>query len=341
MIIPSVKITPVADLHCDLLSYLARGPSSTPHDPAVRCSIPQMREGGVKLQTLAIFTETVEGSSQRGQLQANAFRSLLKNYSDVFYALREPSDLERFPDPAAIAVILAIENASAFAEEDEDLELAFERLRKIHKKVGKVLYVSLTWNTDNRFGGCCYSTVGLKPDGKRLLDLLAQNNIAVDLSHASDRLAHDIFDYIDKHGLPLRVIASHSVMRAIFNAPRNLPDEIAKEIIKRGGLIGLNFVAKFIGPKMDMFLKHLERVLLFCGSKNVCFGADFFYDDDLPAGYRTTEKSFYDDFGNASSYPRLLQMIRRELHLPEEIVNELAHNNLVNFLRSTDAPKLM
>ena len=115
------------------------------------------------------------------------------------------------------------------------------------------MYVSFTWNMENRFGGGALTTVGLKDDGKRLLEVLATNRIAVDLSHASDRLAYDIFNYIDKHKLDMKVIASHSVMRAIHHAPRNLPDEIAKEIIKRKGIIGLNFIAKFIGPDMKAF----------------------------------------------------------------------------------------
>ena len=48
----------VADFHCDLLSYLAEDAKRTPHDLASRASIPQLQAGGVKLQTLAIFTKT-------------------------------------------------------------------------------------------------------------------------------------------------------------------------------------------------------------------------------------------------------------------------------------------
>jgi microsomal dipeptidase-like Zn-dependent dipeptidase len=294
-----------------------------------------MHQGGVKLQTLAIFTETTPGSSQRGLLQANAFKALPKEYPGIYYPIREDADFERFPDPSAIGICLAIENASSFAEEDDDLDSALKALERIHKKVGKVVYVSFTWNMENRFGGGAHTAVGLKSDGKHLLEALAAHNIAVDLSHASDRLAYEIFDYIDKHNLAIKVIASHSVMRAIYDVPRNLPDEIAKEIIKRGGVIGLNFIAKFIGSNMNQFLKHLDRLLMFGGSDSVCFGADFFYEDDIPESHRSPEKLFFDDYGDASTYPKLLAMIRKELKLPEEIVTNLASGNLVAFLRKS------
>lgn len=323
-----MKSTPIADLHCDMLSYLSRGPSCTAHDPVVRCSIPQMLQGGVALQTMAIFTETQPGSAAKGKLQADKYKVLAKEYPDVFVSFRERDDL----NGKKIATCVAVENASSFAEEDDDLEEAFKALTKIHKKVGKIVYVSFTWNSENRFGGGAHTDVGLKADGRALLELLEREGIAVDLSHASDRLANEIFDYIDKKGLDLRVIASHSVMRAVHEASRNLPDAIAKEIIRRKGVIGLNFIAKFIGPRMDLFLKHLERLLLFGGVDNVCFGADFFYDDDIPVAYRTAENLFFPEYGNASTYPKLLGMIRRELKLPEEVITRLASENLLAFL---------
>ena len=71
--------------------------------------------------------------------------------------------------------------------------------------------------------------------------------IAIDLSHTSDFLAHDILNYIDKMGLNVRTIASHSNFRKIAEVVRNLTDEIAKEILKRGGVIGFNLFKSFVG----------------------------------------------------------------------------------------------
>ncbi len=328
-----VQTLPIADLHCDLLTYLCRGAPCTPYDPVVRCSIPQLRQGGVRLQTMAIFTLTEPGSSQQGLSQAQLFKTLPKAYPDDFFFVRESDDVKHLLETNKIAICLAVENSSSFAEEDDDLETALALLLRFHKNMGRLLYVSLTWNDENRFGGGAHTSIGLKQDGRRLLDFLSQHRIAVDLSHASDRLAYDIFEHIEKQRLPLKVIASHSVMRQIHEVPRNLPDPIAQEIIRRGGVIGLNWIAKFIGPRMDYFLKHLDRLLLMGGAEHVCFGADFFYEDDVPAAHRTAGTFFFPDFGDASRYPRLLQMIRQELHLPEEVLSRLAYGNFLNFVQ--------
>jgi len=38
-----------------------------------------------------------------------------------------------------------------------------------------------------------------------------------------------------------------------------LPDELTKELIKRGAVIGLNFVRHFIGDNPEDFLEHIEH----------------------------------------------------------------------------------
>jgi len=107
MLIQNSKVCPpIADLHCDLLLYLSLDRKRTPYDPPVRCSIPQLRQGNVKIQTMAIYTETVEGSVKSGISQVEAFLNLLKNHSDVFERIQENSN--------KIGIIPAIENASAF-----------------------------------------------------------------------------------------------------------------------------------------------------------------------------------------------------------------------------------
>ena len=53
---------PIFDLHCDLLHYLAEDSSHSADDGVVGCSLPQLRRGGIALQTFAIYTPTEVGS---------------------------------------------------------------------------------------------------------------------------------------------------------------------------------------------------------------------------------------------------------------------------------------
>lgn len=320
---------PIADLHCDLLHYLTKSPERTAYDLRVPCGIPQLQEGGVKLQTMAIFCETYPDSSAFGVRQAQLFHQLPKNYPEVFYQPVNFSECYLHPK---IAIAAAIENASAFMEESEDFEEGIKRFNRIRRLTGRLLYVSMTWNSENRFGGGVQSSVGLKEDGKRLLELFHKHRIPLDISHASDRLVEESLDYIDKHGLKVEVVASHSNMRAVENVPRNLPDEFVKEIILRNGIIGFNFFQPFVGMnKLENFVMHFEHLLKLGGLHHCAFGADFFCGEDFISSFTTQDKYFFREYRDASSYPQLLNLWKFAFNLSEEEIYRVAYQNLVDF----------
>lgn len=325
----------LTDLHCDLLWYLSLDPKRTATDPEARCAIPQLREGRVKVQTMAIFVETNPESYLSAQKQAEIFRKLPATYPDEFRFIHQLSDLDDLHNQEKIGIVPAIENASAICDENESLEEALKKLTMQQKKIGRLLYVSPTWNSENRFGGGASTKVGLKDDGKVLVDYLNERRIALDFSHTSDYLAYDLLNYIDKKGLRLPLIASHSNMRAVTNVPRNLPDEIAREIIQRDGLIGINFVRSFVGnDSPNYFSRHLEHLFKLGGERNVCFGADFFCVDDLPLDIRKPlDATFFPGYNHAGTYGKVLEAWKRELSLSDENLEAACHGNFLSFLR--------
>jgi len=314
----------IYDLHSDLLSYLASHPLRLAYDAEARCSIPQLLAGGVKLQTFAIFTTTNPRSVKNGSAQAKAYKSLSKRYAGYFEPYLQGTK-------APIATLLAIENASSFCSEEEPLEQGIARLKNIVNEVDKPLYISLTWNTENRFGGGSATKIGLKEDGKRLLEKMQGQSFAIDLSHTSDKLAHDILTFIDRKKLSYKVMASHSNLRKVQNVPRNLPDEIADEIVKRGGIIGLNFIRNFLGDSMHSFLKHVEYALKRGYGENLALGADFFYERNIPKiFYKPGEKHYFEGFDTAASYPKLVALLTRAF--TQQQAEKIAHGNLQKLL---------
>ena len=145
---------PVIDMHCDLLCYLANDPSRSALSPDVRCSLPQLRAGNVKLQTMAIFTETEPNSTQKAKSQMAHFEQLPKHYPQDFQIFKKGDSLEDLFPNDKIKILLAIENASGFFEEDEPIEQGFKRIETAENK-SKILYISFTWNFENRFRGRC------------------------------------------------------------------------------------------------------------------------------------------------------------------------------------------
>ncbi|MGC1878212.1 MAG: membrane dipeptidase [Rhabdochlamydiaceae bacterium] len=321
---------PIIDLHSDLLSYLSDRPNRSPVDPISRSSYPQLTQGNVKLQTLAIFSKTETKSVENGRKQIDHFFKLISHYPTMFAPF--PLDAQK-PE---VHLIPAFENGSAFASETEPLSDVIQRLEGYLKALGHLFYISLTWDEENRFGGGNRSTSGLKADGKRLVEWMHGKRIALDFSHTSDKLAYDLLNFIDQSGCDLPIIASHSNFRAISEYPRNLPDDLAKEIIRRKGLIGLNLFAPFI-HKTDPFaiVRQVEYGLALGGENALSFGADFFCDSDFPdimAKYQRST-SFYPQFSDSSSYPILLELFAEHLKLNEQQLHKVASQNALHFLK--------
>ena len=323
-------MTLVGDLHCDLLSYLAHDDKRGVHADESRCSLSQLKKGNVILQTLAVFTETGKRAVASAEKQFTIFRTLPQIHPDGFERLTEL----KFPELQKIKrqkvhIVAAIENASGLCNETETLENCFSRLDQYINMAGPLVYVSLTWNHENRFGGGNYTKVGLKKEGELLLEYLEGKQIAIDLSHTSDALACDILNHIDKKKLNLIPIASHSNFRAISNQPRNLPDEIAKEVLKRGGVVGLNFFKRFIGKNYpDDFMRQVDYARSLGALNHYCFGADFFYDADLPTSLYPFP-FYYEPFSNAGCYPDLVAYLSQVFTKQE--LEKISHHNLADF----------
>lgn len=306
----------IFDLHCDLLLFLAKNEARSIFQSEARCSVPQLQSGGVRFQTLALFAMTKPDSAEWGRKQIAALKKIQAPFKE-----------------SGITIRPAIENGSILVEEEEPLSLAFERFTHYEKEVGPFLYISLTWNGENRFGGGNGATVGLKKDGEALLEFLSGKKIAIDFSHTSDQLAWDILNYIDKKKLSLMPIASHSNFRAIANNPRNLPDALAQEIFRRKGVIGLNFIRAFTNADFEKTFFHMvEHGIKLGGEEHLGLGADFFCDEDVGVESAHLKPFFHAGFDNASCYPRVLQTL--STHFSEKFLCNLSSGNCKKFFET-------
>ncbi len=319
---------PIIDLHCDLLTYLLMNRAARPDDKAFGASFNYLKEGAVGMQVMAIYTGVEPESSKKGLEQSIIYNRMLKEYSSDVYQASEDFSAGK----EGIGTVASLESASGICNEEEPLDNAFKNLETILKNVGRLFYISFTHHLENRFGGGNYAEAGLKPDGEALLDYMHNTQIAIDLSHTSDALAHDILDYTYKKGLNVPVIASHSNFREIWDHPRNLTRENAQEIINRGGLIGVNFLRAFLNDEEpEALLDHIKYGFeLKGGDKAMAFGADFFYTGDFPNPER--DPYYFPQHENATKYHSILANLKDALSF-EELAG-LAYKNVERFIAS-------
>ena len=321
---------PVIDLHCDLLAHMLEVPNPDPFKrEGIGCSFPALAEGNVKLQVMAIFTATQKGSTALAVRQSEIFASFLTQFPNDCNLIHDVSSLNQIATSSKLGMIAAIENASGFCEEDEPLEIGLERLEQIITNTQRILYIGFTHHAENRFGGGNNSDAGLKEDGKTLLQYLNGRKIAVDFSHTSDALAHDILDYVSKNSLDIPILASHSNYRAVFNHVRNLPDDIATEIIQRGGIIGVNFLRAFVNNEdSNALYQHINYGIKLGGFNSVCFGADYFSTDSHPD--RSKVPFYFDEHGDASRYPSILETSSQQVS--SAVIEGISSQNVMNYL---------
>ena len=95
-----------------------------------------------------------------------------------------------------------------------------------------------------------------------------------DVSHLSDQSFRDVSEISSKP-----VIASHSNFRTLCPHSRNLTDQMARKIVERDGMIGLNMYPEFIDAEVskqtvDRYFDHLDYCIDNFGSDNIGFGGD-------------------------------------------------------------------
>lgn len=313
------------DLHCDLLTYFLYPNSNSKND--LGCSVPYLLEGDVAIQIMAIYSSTSHGSVETAFKQLEYYNNLLKN--DNIYQVTKLSINNLQTNK--LGIIGAIENASCLCEESDLLESTFKNLETIINSTSNILYIGLTHHSENRFGGGNNTNIGLKDDGKILIDYLADKNIAIDLAHTSDKLAYDILNYIDNKNYKISIISSHSNSRKVFENNRNLPDELISEIINRKGLIGLNFIKDYIDPlEPKKLYQHIDYILSLGGKSTLCYGADFFFDKAHPD--KSRYPFFFDEFNNALSYNVINNYIENEYG--NSISENISHKNALNFINT-------
>lgn len=322
---------PVFDLHCDLLSYLHMADDASIHsEDVIGASYPFLKKGNVQMQVCAIFALTQKGSYPFAKAQLAHFRQLVEG--PEFATGRNASEIAEAQKADKPAIFASIENASGLLEEDESIHLLEERLNEFIESTGRLLYISFTHHLANRFGGGNFSdNLPITSDGKALLALIDGKNIAADLSHTSDALAEGILTEIEKQRYDIPVIASHSNFRPINEHVRNLPDEFAKEIVHRNGLIGVNFVRDFIGRKgPEMLYEHIRYGIEKIGAEDhIAFGADYFDERMIPDQER--RPFFYPQHENASKFPAILNEML-EIGFSKDQLEKISHKNAQDFI---------
>jgi membrane dipeptidase len=327
----------IADGHNDLLLELSyKMHRLGQEDVFAQTWLPLLEQGDVWLQVCPIFIELEhqpEGTLRRALSQAAAFHAAARDNPGQVLVVRTQDDLAAVERGELMGLVLALEGVEPFGYETWPVELFWELGLRM---------ASLTWNRRNPYADGAAETGGISALGRRLVARMAELDIALDLSHASEPM---FWELVDDYDGP--VLVSHAGCRAVNDHPRNLTDEQLQAVAARGGVLGIMLHPLAIDPQnrtIERVLDHLDHALEVMGPQGVALGGDFIArlkrevpmnplpDGLMPAGLE--EGSSIEGLAGPEDYPALVEAMEARGYA-EDVIDGVLHRNLVRVLRET------
>jgi membrane dipeptidase len=231
----------VVDSHADTTQRLLDDNFDMANPPAGdqgNLDFAKAKAGNLGAEFFSIWVEPKEFKGQYAHRTLALIDSVYQQaarHPDKMRMAFSPADIERAHREHKLAALLGIEGGHSI-ENDIHLLRDYYRLG--------VRYMTLTWSNTNEWadssGDINDSSVqhhnGLTEFGKDVVYEMNRLGMIVDISHVSDKT---FYDTLLASRAP--VIASHSSSRALTNHPRNMTDDMLREISRRGGVVMVNY----------------------------------------------------------------------------------------------------
>ncbi len=299
------------DLHCDTL-YKAYTEKKSLISNDCEVSFERGREFDKWVQCMAVWIPDEVRGEAAVKLVENCYEYL---QSELSKCGGEVKQIEKMSDIKAKAnVMLTLEGGAALGGRLENVE----RFRRLGVRA-----MTLTWNGSCELGDGAevQASKGLTDFGKSAVLEMEKHGIAVDLSHASDRLFYDVVQIASRP-----IIATHSNSRYIMPHRRNLNDEQFEIIKQSGGIVGINFHRHFLkenNQSIDDIIKHTEYFLSLGGEDTVALGTDF------------DGAEIIDEIKSMSDLNKIYNAFAK-LNYRETLIDKLFFRNAYNFYQSFD-----
>lgn len=302
----------IIDLHCDALLKLRKGKGSLrfADAPELETNKTRLQQGQVKVQCFAIFIAPDIPSNQKFQAALEQvdyfYQEVLGKNPDMVH-IRDWSDFDQLK-LGQIGAMLTLEGVDPIGNDLMKLRILYQ--------LG-VRSVGLTWNPANLAadGAGEPRGGGLTLFGKEIVLANNEHQVLTDVSHLSEKAFWDVLE-IAKYP-----IASHSNAKALSNHPRNLTDEQATAMFKKGGLVHVVYWPPFVTESgkasIPDLIKHIDHFCSLGGVNQIGFGSDF---DGI-----TTHITHLED---ASKSQNLINELLN--HYSEEQVRGFAYQNFLD-----------
>ncbi len=222
----------------------------TKPQPELHTDIPRLRKGGVGAQFWSAYVPASDGKkgiAVRETLeQIDVIHRMVKRYPDVFAMAATADEVVQIHKEGKIASLIGVEGGHSI---DNSLGVL-----RTYYTLG-VRYMTLTHSETLDWADSATDTPrhkGLTAFGEQVVLEMNRLGMLVDISHVSaDTMRHVL------RVTRAPVIASHSSAYALAAHPRNVPDDVLRELKKNGGVVMVNFFSGFVVPESARAMKDM------------------------------------------------------------------------------------
>jgi len=203
--------------------------------------IPRMKEGGLGAIFFSIWIPSkVTGPEavDRAITQIDAVREQVRKHPKDMTLATTAAEVREARKQGKIAALIGVEGGHM-------INSSLAVLRS-YAALG-VRYMTLTHYGNDEWADSSTDKAvhnGLTDFGKDVVREMNRIGVIVDISHVSDKT---FYDALEVSKAPL--FASHSSCRAICDAPRNMTDQMMKDLAAKGGVVQINYHVGFLSQE--------------------------------------------------------------------------------------------
>lgn len=300
-----------------------------------------MHKGGL---TAANCTCSIWDGMRDTMINIARWKQAFRDNADLIMQVRSAADIRKAKELGRVGILLGWQNTTGFEDRLDLLAL--------YKDMG-VSVIQLTYNTQNLVGSGCWEDRdgGLSGFGREVVDEMNRLGILIDLSHVGPKTSSDAIAHSKRP-----CAYSHVAARGAFDNPRNKTDEQLREIIDRGGFVGVATYPPFMktgaDTTVDDCIDLFEYMINLCGEANIGIGTDFTQGhDDAYFDWLRQDKGyarranpgrgrapFVKGMESLASYPRLTEAMQRR-GWKETRIRAVLGENWLRFLGDSLEPR--
>jgi membrane dipeptidase len=203
--------------------------------------IPRMKEGGLGAIFFSVWIPSkVTGPEavNRAMTQMDAVREQVRKHPKDMVLATTAAEIREAHKQGKIAALIGVEGGHM-------INSSLGVLRS-YAALG-VRYMTLTHSGNDEWADSSTDKAvhnGLTDFGKDVVREMNRFGVIVDISHVSDKT---FYDALEVSKAPL--FASHSSCRAICDAPRNMTDQMMKDLAAKGGVVQINYHVGFLSQE--------------------------------------------------------------------------------------------